>query len=259
MKKIATIKNIKVDGKNCSAVVGIVAADNSLFVLTTHAGNNKTKQPCVLHQYINILNDNKKYTTETKVLYTEKGNHNIAVHANSLAYNNGSFYVVTRNGKGGAYNQILQFNCNGRITKKYKYDKQNSCIATLSGKPWHITVNGGNKVIMRPITFTDKEVVQAGKEFKLIYDLPDGTVGNDIYISRMTDKIYTTKTEDNMRRNYIYEFDLYTHEEVYRHIVNAPKEYSKFEVEGVCREQGRLFACVNGVKDGVQDDGIWIL
>lgn len=264
MKKIFDIKAVKVGSVTCSAVVSLVAVGKYIYVLTTHSGDNKKKQPCVLHRYDT---SNGKYVT--KVIKTSNGSTNIAVHANSLTYNVGEnlFYMVTRNGAGPKYNQILAFNKNGVIEKKYKYNHEGSKIATLnySRGAWFITVNGGNVVRTRQIIRINGYFKDVDEE-KLIFDHPmcDESVGNDTFISDLGYIIATKCSTEDYCYNGIFAFDLIGYGSQKRAektiFVSAPEGYTKFEVEGVCLDgSGRQYIAVNGVKDGKQADGVWVL
>ena len=243
MEKIQTLKQVKVNGLKCTAVVGMVVVNDVIYVLTTHSDNGR-KQPCVLHKI------GKTY--KTIVVNDGKG---IAVHANSLAYEDHIFYVVTRNGAGEKYNQVIGFDSNGVIKKKHKYMHPKSKIATLSidkGR-WFISVNGGNKVRCREVIPGENLTDAEGFDRFLLFDTPDDAVGNDITIKDGI--IYATKTD--MRGGWILSYDM----NYIRHrkwFIMAPS-WDKFEVEGCFPTEDGMLICVNGVIDGKQDDGVWRL
>lgn len=249
MQKIATIKPITVDGKKCTAVVGMVVVNKDIYVLTTHSQDG-SKQPCVLHKFYN----NGSY--KQSVIKTETGKTNIAVHANSLTYQDHVFYMATRNGAGETYNQIIGFKSDGSVVKKIKYLHPKSKIATVNiykGR-WYITVNGGNHVKFRQVSLSGDKLTDVDERILDFYS-PTDAVGNDITIA--DDTIYATKTYADMITNEINTFDLKTLRNDRKFVLKDG--YSKFEVEGCYPTDSGLLICVNGVVSGKQDDGVWRL
>ena len=240
MRKVASIQH---EG-GFTAICGFICYDKIAYVLATK--NGEGKKPCMIYKI--RLKDGKQM--ESILIADGK---NIAVHANSITYYGGLFYIVTRNGAGKNYNQVLAVDKTGKIKKKYKYDHAKSKIATIAydfaGK-WYITVNGGEKVKCREVELKDGWIRD---KREIILHYPTDDIGNDIFATY--NEIYGSKVYESMLGGYVAGFDK-NGKWIEGDRIELPKGYTKFEIEGYCSWVNE-YIVVNGVKNGKQADGIW--
>lgn len=239
MRKVASIQH---EG-GFTAICGMVIVDGSAYVLASKKADGK--RPCMLYKI--RLSDGKQ-----KNILINSGN-GLGVHPNSIAYKDHLFYIVTRNGAGKNYNQVIAVNSSGEVEQKYKYDHAKSKIATIAyadSGMWYITVNGGKKVKCREVELKGGWIRD---KWEITLNYPTDDIGNDIFANSRY--IYGTKVYQDMLGGYIGIFRRNGYTEKYR-LIKSPDGYTKFEVEGFFISGGE-YIVVNGVKNGKQTDGIW--
>ena len=263
-KTIVNLQHKEVQGKKCSAVACMSIVNDDIYVLSSHSSSDNFKQPVVLHKlynYISNSNPNVGYSYET--IRTSKGSENIAVHANSMTYNNHLFYMVTRNGTDNE-NQVIVFGSDGIIKNKLKYAHIGSKLATINhykDDKFIISVGGGNTIPYRVVQNSGNYLNDVFS-FKLKIADSEYQTGNDSYYDKKSKKIYVTKFKDDLIHNAIYVYDLsklsagktYTPTDVY--YINAKNGESQFEIEGLGIFENNIYVCTNSVKNSKQTDSI---
>lgn len=244
MERIFELKPIKVSGKTCSAVAGMVVVAGNVYTVSSKSSSGGKKMPVVFYK-------NEKAIP----VQTSGGSYSIAKHLNSITYYNHLFYIVTRNGQDE--NQIMAFRSNGIIEKKWKYPR--SMIATINhfkGNNFLISVNGGKVVKYRMVQIGD-EIKDVGLDFKIVADY---STGNDSFYDKKDKRLYVTKFKDK-EHSAVFVYDLCHLSDGGRYYPEKVIERSgseKFEIEGVGILNG-LIGCVNQVKNGCQDDIIALI
>ena len=229
--------------------------NDDIYCVATSNGDGK--KPVLLHKLFNYLSGVGK--SSYSEVTTQSGGMMIAEHLNSITYYNHLFYIVTRN-KGG--NQVMAIDSDGNVKKKYSYSR--STIATINNyedDKFLISVNGGCSIKYRMVRITDR-IIDVGLDFKAIVTDSDYETGNDSFYDKKDKRLYVTKFKDNLRDNAIYVYDLcrlcngykYKPEKVF--YVSSSEKY---EIEGIGTYKGKMYACVNAVKNGKQADEISIL
>ena len=114
---IVSLSDTSVNGKKCTATSAMTIVNDDIYCIRSASPNNEDKMPVVLHKLYNYLSEKGK--EKTSIIQTVSGSVAIAIHANSLTYHDHLFYMVTRNGSKNE-NQVMAFNSDGVIVKKYK-------------------------------------------------------------------------------------------------------------------------------------------
>ncbi len=270
-KTVIDIQNHTVSGYKCSAMAAMtIVGDNAYCIKSYGKPDWENKFPIVFYEIKNFNSSNptKKYW----IIKTASGGTSIAMHANSLTYANGIFYIATMNsvGKGS---QIVGFSIAGaenaseiRLTEKYTYNKKIYSInyyGTEANINKYLICVGKNEESnyyrFHKVYMSGSEMKQdSGITFIAAYESGFDN-GNDSYYDVVKKRLYTTRfiepASGMIKINNIYQYDLtagvsgtssvYEPERIMQ-VSNNSNEV-KFEIEGMAIHDTtrKKYVCAN--------------
>lgn len=279
-KRIVDVANYYVGEDKCSSLSAMVVVGNDLYCIKSLKDEQKpegTKYPVILHQIRNFTTSNCQQSHCT--IATSTGSTAVAEHANSLTYENNTFYMATGNSVGNG-SQIVAFQSNGIITKHITYTHKIYSINyydTHNGAKRFLACIGrskdGTKYIYHLVHLSGTKLIQEKNSSPVSFDLKiENSVynsGNDSYYDKETGNLYTTTfVKDGKRivKNMIcsYHINPIVAQKLYSAssaiTINAGTEY-KFEIEGMSIYNSKKYVCANISMSEKNEgpDGIYVI